>query len=90
MQSLRRQIIRGNAVIAFDNILKQEYVRARKGSNDMEWRLAKSNEMKASEQNYIDSVTVPLRRGYIGEQAKKGKRYIYLEPSTGRKKTKKQ
>lgn len=88
MQSLRRQIKRGNAVIAFDSVTKSEYVCAKRGSTEAEWRFANSNRMKFSEEEYLGYVTRPLIQSEIQRQEQQHKKYIFVEPE-GQRRTKK-
>lgn len=60
MQSLRRQIKRGNAVLTFDNVTKSLQTVTRRGSEHESWRNALKNRMEYSEEIYMESVTMPL------------------------------
>lgn len=60
MQSLRRQIKRGNAVLTFDNVTKSLQTVTRRGSERESWRNALKNRMEYSEKIYMESVTMPL------------------------------
>jgi len=62
MQSIRRQIRRGNAVVAFNNVTKSaEIIQKRHSSKDV-WSYAVRNRLSESQYVYIDSITLPLSR----------------------------
>lgn len=60
MQSVRRAIKRGNAVMAFDNVTKQVYVSYKKGTDRKSRSIALRDRMLASEDSYCRNVTNPL------------------------------
>lgn len=60
-QSLARAIRRGNAIIAFDNVSKQNTVVYRKGSA-MSWSWAMLNRNIEAETIQINGVTKPLSK----------------------------
>ena len=74
MQSLRRQIKRGNAVLAFNAVSKKVDVFTRKNTNSKIWNYAVRNRMEASEDVYMDAVTMPLSQSDI---ANSNKRFIH-------------
>ena len=59
-QSLTRAIKRGNAVIAFNNVLKTNTVVFRKGSTAESWNWATLNRNIKAETKKINEVTKPL------------------------------
>ncbi len=60
MQSLSRQIRRGNAYIYFDNVTKDVKVMHRRGTDRKTYNAFLKNRLLSYEQQYCDSVTKPI------------------------------
>ena len=60
MQSLSRQIKRGNAYIYFDNMTKDVKVMHKRGTNRKTYKAFLKNRLLGYEQQYCDSVTKPI------------------------------
>jgi cell wall assembly regulator SMI1 len=65
MQSTRRQIKRGGAVIAFNNVSKSAEIITKKHTSSRMWNGAVKNRMLHAEDEYIGSVTNPLTHEQI-------------------------
>lgn len=79
MQSVRRQIKRGNAVIAFNNVTKSAEIIQKKGTDSNIWIYALKNRISESEEVYIDSITLPLSQNDI---VNSNKMNIYKRPKS--------
>lgn len=79
MQSVRRQIKRGNAVIAFNNVTKSAEIISKKGTDSNIWIYALKNRISESEEVYIDSITLPLSQNDI---VNSNKMNIYKRPKS--------
>lgn len=62
MQSLSRQIRRGNAHIVFNNVTKSMETVQKRGTTKTKWNFAKKNAMQATEDNYRETVSKPIIR----------------------------
>lgn len=65
MQSLARQLRRGNAHIMFSSVTKQNEIVVKHGTTNTKWKFAELNALKETEKQYIDSmltVTNPERK----------------------------
>lgn len=60
MQSLSRQIRRGNAYIYFDNMTKDVKVMQKRGTNRKTYKAFLKNRLLDYEQRYCDNVTKPI------------------------------
>ena len=69
--SLRRQIKRGKAIIAFDNLLKTNRVVTKKGSTKEEWRWALLNKNTNEQSKVYQLTTMPLSQSDIANSTKK-------------------
>lgn len=71
MQSASRMIKRGNAVIAFDEVTKQNEFVAKRGTSKKIWAWAVKNEMKLTEHEYRESITDPLTHEMVEKSTKR-------------------
>lgn len=62
MQSLSRQLRRGNAYIYFNNVTNTVEIMWKKGTDRKFYHSFLRNRLKDSEQRYCDTVTKPIRR----------------------------
>ncbi|MDD3739405.1 MAG: hypothetical protein PHP31_08955 [Lentimicrobiaceae bacterium] len=82
MQSIRRQIKRGNAVIALNNVTHNFEIIQKRGTDVESWKFALKHRDKKAEKDYIDKVTMPLSQKDIIN----GKTYISFNDFLKRKK----
>lgn len=82
MQSIRRQIKRGNAVLALNAFTHGLQVVQKKGTEKDVWRNATHDRADASEQEYMDNVTMPLSQKEIIES---DQRFIFRVPAREKK-----
>lgn len=76
MQSLSRQIKRGNAVIYFDFVTKKAEVQLKKGSTARQWRHALMNASEEAMDGYRAGVTRPITKAMMDEAKTNGKRTV--------------
>lgn len=62
MQSLSRQIRRGNAYIYFDNVTKAVEVMQKHGTSHVLYRRMKINRLPEHEREYCERVAKPIRK----------------------------
>lgn len=86
MQSIRRQIKRGNAVLALNAVTHGLQVVQKKGTEKDVWRNAIRDRADASEQEYMDNITMPLTEQEIFESKE---RHVFHVPVREKKKNKK-
>ena len=62
MQSVRRAIKRGNAVMSFDNLTKQVKTVIKRGTEKKAWNYAVKMRMSLTEEEYCKSVINPIKK----------------------------
>jgi hypothetical protein len=77
MQSIRRQIKRGNAVLALNAVTHGLQVVQKTGTEKDVWRNAILDRADASEQEYMDNITMPLTEQEIFESKD---RHVFKRP----------
>ena len=77
MQSIRRQIKRGNAVLALNAVTHGLQVVQKTGTEKDVWRNAIRDRADASEQEYMDNITMPLTEQEIFESKD---RHVFKRP----------
>ena len=82
MQSIRRQIKRDNAVLTLNSVTKSLELVPKKGTDRLVWDNALRDRAEASEQEYMDNITMPLSQKEIIES---DQRHIFRVPSLKRK-----
>lgn len=82
MQSIRRQIKRGNAVLTLNAVTHGLQVVQKKGTEKDVWRNAIRDRADASEQQYMDNITMPLSQKEIVES---DQRHIFRVPKRKKK-----
>ena len=71
MQSIRRQIRRGHAIITIDSTTNSLHVVEKRGTNIIFWRSAMKYRSLESESNYINNITRSLSKKEIFESKDK-------------------
>lgn len=61
MQSVRRAIKRGNAVMSFDSLTKQVKTVIKRGTEKKSWEYAVKMRMPLTEEEYCNSVVNPIK-----------------------------
>lgn len=82
MQSIRRQIKRGNAVLALNAVTHGLQVVQKTGTEKDVWKNAIRNRADVSEQEYMDNITIPLSQKEIIES---DQRFIFRVPAREKK-----
>lgn len=77
MQSIRRQIKRGNAILALNAVTHGLQVVQKTGTEKDVWRNAIRDRADASEQEYMDNITMPLSEKEIVES---DQRHVFRVP----------
>lgn len=62
MQSLSRQIRRGNAYFYFDNVTKTVEVMQKRGTSRLLYLRMQGNRLPEREREYCETVTKPIRK----------------------------
>lgn len=76
MQSVSRRLRRGNAVITFSEITKQNELIDKKGTEAKLWKHAVRNQLKEAAISYCLSITKPITADIIEKAREKKKKYI--------------
>lgn len=76
MQSLSRQIKRGNAVIYFDFVTKKPEIQQKRDSTPKQWRHALLNASEEAMDAYRAGVTKPITKAMMDEAKVKDKRLV--------------
>ncbi len=82
MQSIRRQIKRGHAVLALNHVTKSLELVQKKGTSRDVWNNAVHDRAQASEQEYMDNITLPLSQKEIIESEE---RRVFRAPLRAKK-----
>lgn len=77
MQSIRRMILRGNAVMLLNNVTKAPELIIRKEVSKKVWAFAVRNRLVEAELRYVGSITVPLTKDDLYNAPKKGHIFKY-------------
>ena len=77
MQTLSRQIRRGNAVIAFNNVTKSNEVVQKKGTPKTKWNHAVKNRLKFTEDEYCENCLAinPKNKKQVESNKEKKRKY---------------
>jgi hypothetical protein len=78
MQSLSRRLKRGNVVMVFNTITKQNEFVEKRGTTGKRWRSAVKDKLTETADEFIGYVTAPLTKKHVNAESDKGKRHIYM------------
>lgn len=76
MQSTRRKLLRGNAVMVISEVTKRPEIIEKKGSTKEVWNHALKNQAKETMFAYCQSITKPITKAMILKAEQKGQRHI--------------